>query len=235
MLDFRVAAAHTPEPMTVAVKICGITSTAAIDAAVCAGAAYGGLVFHPKSPRFVNLDQARTLADHMRGRIRIVALIADMDDAAIKALVEAVRPDFLQLHGSESARRTAYIRGKFAVPVIKALPVGEPADLTAAAEYEDAVDILMFDARPPKGAERGGGHGQAFDWKMLSGKSFSKPWLLAGGLTPENVGRAIELSGAKLVDVSSGVESAPGVKDAARIRDFIIAAKNPASLSKQNA
>jgi phosphoribosylanthranilate isomerase len=221
--------------MTVAVKICGITSTGAIDAAVSAGAAYGGLVFHPKSPRFVALEQARALANHMRGRLKIVALISDMEDAQIESLVAAVRPDFLQLHGSESARRAVYIRGKFGVPVIKALAVGEPADLAAAVEYENAVDMLMFDARPPKGAERGGGHGQAFDWKILSGKSFTRPWFLAGGLDLDNVARAIELSGAKQVDVSSGVESAPGIKDAVRIRDFIIAAKNPHHLSKQNA
>jgi phosphoribosylanthranilate isomerase len=221
--------------MTIAVKICGITSPGAIDAAVEAGAVYGGLVFHPKSPRFVALEQARALADHMRGRLKIVALIADMEDAQIERLVATVQPDFLQLHGSESARRAAYIRGKFSVPVIKALPVAEASDLAAATEYEDAVDMLMFDARPPKGATRGGGHGQAFDWKILSGKSFSKPWFLAGGLDPDNVARAIALSGAKLVDVSSGVESAPGIKDAQRIRDFIIAAKNAASLSKQNA
>jgi len=185
--------------------------------------------------RFVALEQARALADHMRGRLKIVALIADMDDAGIEALIMAVRPDFLQLHGNESARRTAYIRGKFGVPVIKALAVAEASDLAAATEYEDAVDMLMFDARPPKGAERGGGHGQAFDWKILSGKNFAKPWFLAGGLDAGNVARAITLSGAQLVDVSSGVESAPGVKDAARIRDFVIAAKNSHLLSKQNA
>lgn len=235
MLDFRVAAAHTPEPMTVAVKICGLSGPAAIDAAVAAGAAYGGLVFHPNSPRNLGFEQARSLADHMRGRLKIVALISDMDDARIDHLVAMVRPDFLQLHGGESARRAAYIRGKFDVPVIKALPVAQASDLAAAAEYENAVDMLMFDARPPRGAERGGGHGQAFDWKILGGRSFAKPWFLAGGLTPENVARAIELSGAKLVDVSSGVESAPGVKDAARIRDFVVAAKNPHHLSKQNA
>jgi phosphoribosylanthranilate isomerase len=221
--------------MTIAVKICGITSPDAIEAAVCAGAAYGGLVFHPGSPRNVGLEQARILADQMRSRLKIVGLIADMDDERIGNLAQSVRPDFLQLHGSESARRAAYIRGKFGLPVIKALPVSEPADLVAAAEYENAVDMLMFDARPPKGAVRGGGHGQAFDWKILNGKSFARPWFLAGGLTPDNVARAVDLSGAKLVDVSSGVESAPGVKDPARIRDFIIAAKNPHHLSKQNA
>jgi len=221
--------------MSIAVKICGITSAGAIDAAVSAGAAYGGLVFHPRSPRFVPLEQARALADHMRGRLKIVALIADMDDAGIEALARAVRPDFLQLHGHESVRRTAEIRGLFGLPVIKALPVAEASDLDAVADFEKVADMLMFDARPPKGAERGGGHGQAFDWKILAGKNMTKPWFLAGGLSPDNVARAIASSGAQLVDVSSGVESAPGVKDAGRIRDFILAAKNPAFLSKQNA
>ena len=211
--------------MTIAVKICGITSLDAIDAAVAAGAVYGGLVFHPASPRNLNIDRARTLAERMRGRLKIVALIADMEDAQIEGLVTAVRPDFLQLHGGETARRTAYIRGKFGVPVIKALPVAEPSDLAAVAEYENAADMLMFDARPPKGAERGGGHGAAFDWKILDGRTFTKPWLLAGGLDADNVARAIELSGALAVDVSSGVESAPGVKDAARIAAFVNATK----------
>lgn len=210
--------------MTAQVKICGITDADAIDAAVSAGATYGGLVFHPNSPRNLTLEQARFLADTMRGRLKIVTLIVDRDDAGIEALVNSVRPDFLQLHGSESARRTATIRAKFHVPVIKALPVAEPADLATAAEFENAADMLMFDARPPKGAERPGGHGTAFDWKILAGRHFTKPWLLAGGLSPDNVARAIALSGARLVDVSSGVESAPGVKDAQRIRDFIQAA-----------
>ena len=212
---------------SVAVKICGLTSSGAIEAAVEAGAAYGGLTFHPNSPRYVGLEQAATLADQMRGRLKIVAVTADMDDARFESLVKSVRPDFLQLHGGESARRTAYIRGKFAVPVIKALPVAEPSDLAAAAEYENAADMLMFDAKPPKDALRGGGHGAAFDWKILQGRRFGKPWFLAGGLTPENVARAISLSGAERVDVSSGVESAPGVKDSARIRDFINATKFP--------
>lgn len=213
--------------MSIAVKICGITRPDAIDAAVRAGASYGGLVFHPRSPRFVNLEQAQTLAAQMRGRLKIVALITDMDDAGIEAVVQAVQPDFLQLHGAESARRTAYVRGKFGVPVIKALPVADVADLAAAAEYESTADMLMFDARPPKDATRPGGHGAAFDWKILAGRTFSKPWFLAGGLDPDNVARAIELSGAQAVDVSSGVESAPGVKDAGRITAFINATKAP--------
>jgi phosphoribosylanthranilate isomerase len=213
--------------MSIAVKICGITGFEAVDAAIASGAVYGGLVFHPKSPRFLALEQARTLADRMRGRLKIVALVADMDDAQLKAMVDAVRPDFLQLHGGESVQRTAQIRAAFGLPVIKALPVAEAADLDAASAYEAVADMLMFDARPPKGAERAGGHGAAFDWQLLAGRSFSKPWFLAGGLRPENVARAIELSGATLVDVSSGVESAPGVKDTARIAQFINATKSP--------
>jgi phosphoribosylanthranilate isomerase len=219
--------------MSIAVKICGITRPDAIDAAVSAGAVYGGLVFHPKSPRFVTLEQAGMLAGQMRGRLKIVALVADMDDAQLETLVKTVRPDFLQLHGGETVQRVAQIRERFGVAVIKALPVAEVSDLGAAADYAKVADMLMFDARPPKGATRGGGHGTAFDWKILSGRSFAKPWFLAGGLDPENVARAIELSGASQVDVSSGVESAPGVKDGGRIRAFLNAAKT--LLSKQSA
>jgi phosphoribosylanthranilate isomerase len=219
--------------MSIAVKICGITSPDAIDAAV--GAVYGGLVFHPKSPRFVPLAQALGLAERMRGRLKIVALIADLDDDAIATLMKTVRPDFLQLHGAETAKRVAEIRSRFGVAVIKALPVADVSDLDVVSEYEKVSDMLMFDAKPPQGAERGGGHGAAFDWKILSGRSFVKPWFLAGGLNPDNVARAIELSGARQVDVSSGVESAPGVKDAGRIAAFINAAKSSALLRKQSA
>jgi phosphoribosylanthranilate isomerase len=219
--------------MSIAVKICGITSPDAIDAAV--GTAYGGLVFHPKSPRFVPLAQALGLAERMRGRLKIVALIADLDDDAIATLVKTVRPDFLQLHGAETAKRVAEIRSRSGVAVIKALPVADVADLDVVSDYEKVSDMLMFDAKPPQGAERGGGHGAAFDWKILSGRTFIKPWFLAGGLNPDNVARAIELSGARQVDVSSGVESAPGVKDAGRIAAFIDATKSSALLSKQSA
>ena len=221
--------------MPVTVKICGLTSADAVDATVRAGAAYGGLVFHSKSPRFVALEQAQGLAERMRGRLKIVALIADMDDAGIDAIVKTVRPDFLQLHGSETVQRTADIRSRFGLPVIKALPVAEASDFDAVADYEKFADMLMFDARPPKGADRAGGHGAAFDWQILAGRSFSKPWFLAGGLNPDNVARAVELSGATQVDVSSGVESAPGVKDAVKINAFTTAANSPASLSKQSA
>jgi phosphoribosylanthranilate isomerase len=221
--------------MSIAVKICGITGPDAIDAAVNAGATYGGLLFHPKSPRFVFLAQAAVLATRMRGRLKIVALVADLDDDAIAALVKTVRPDFLQLHGTETAKRVAEIRARFGVAVIKALPVAEVCDLDIVSDYEKVSDMLMFDARPPRGAERGGGHGLAFDWKILAGRSFAKPWFLAGGLNPENVARAVELSGASQVDVSSGVESAPGVNDPVRIAAFINATKSLAPLSRQSA
>lgn len=215
--------------MSVAVKICGLTSAAAVDAAIGASATYGGLVFHPNSPRFVVPDQARMLAQHMRGRLKSVALIADLDDARIGDVVKMVQPDFLQLHGNETVKRTSEIRSRFGLPVIKALPVAEPADLDTVAEYAAQADMLLFDARPPKGAQRGGGHGAAFDWKILAGRHFPKPWLLAGGLTPDNVARAIALSGAQMVDVSSGVESAPGVKDAVKITAFVEATRMPIS------
>jgi phosphoribosylanthranilate isomerase len=218
--------------MPIAVKICGITSADAVDAAVNAGAAYGGLVFHPKSPRFVALEQAKVLAARMRGQMKSVALIADLDDARIEDIVKLVRPDLLQLHGSETAKRTAEIRARFGLPAIKALPVAEASDLDSVSEYEKVADMLLFDARPPKGAQRAGGHGAAFDWKILEGRSFTRPWFLAGGLTVDNVARAIELSAARLVDVSSGVENAPGVKDAAKIAAFITAANAPAPMSK---
>jgi phosphoribosylanthranilate isomerase len=215
--------------MTIAVKICGLTSAAAVDAAADAGAVYGGLVFHRRSPRFVTAEAAGALASRMRGRLQVVALVADMTDPELDAVVQDVRPDFLQLHGAEDVARTAQIRARFNLPVIKALALAETADLAAAFEFEKAADMLLFDARAPEGAQRGGGHGAAFDWKILSGHAFAKPWFLAGGLTPDNVARAIRLSGAALVDVSSGVESAPGVKDAARIAAFIAATRPQAA------
>jgi phosphoribosylanthranilate isomerase len=213
--------------MPIAVKICGLTSADAVDAAIGAGALYGGLNFHPNSPRFVALEQARMLADRMRGHLKSAAVFADLDDARIGEIVKMVQPDFLQLHGQETAQRTGEIRSRFGLPVIKALAVAEPSDFDTVAAYEAHADMLLFDARPPKGAQRGGGHGAAFDWKILSGRTFSKPWFLAGGLTSDNVARAVALSGAQLVDVSSGVESAPGVKDAARIAAFVDATRMP--------
>jgi phosphoribosylanthranilate isomerase len=211
--------------MTIAVKICGLTSAGAVDAAADAGAAFGGLVFHRRSPRFVSPEAAKVLTARMRGRLQVVALVADMGDDELAAIVRDVQPDMLQLHGAEDVARTAAVRTRFGLPVIKALAVAESADLAVAREFEKVADMLLFDARAPEGADRRGGHGAAFDWKLLAGRAFARPWLLAGGLTPDNVSRAIQLSGATMVDVSSGVESAPGVKDAARIAAFIAATR----------
>ena len=209
--------------MTIAVKICGLTSAGAADAAARLGAMYGGLVFHPASPRNLSLDAARPIAEAMRGRLQTVALIADRSDDEIAAIIAVTRPDYLQLHGEETAARTAAIRARFGVSVIKALPVAEAADLEAAAAYAAVADMLLFDARAPRGAERAGGHGIAFDWTLLNGRRFTRPWFLAGGLGPDNIQRAIRASGAELADVSSGVESAPGVKDAGLIGQLMAA------------
>jgi phosphoribosylanthranilate isomerase len=213
--------------MGVSVKICGLTSAEAADAAARAGAEYGGLVFHAASPRNLDLAQARAISSAMAGKLKRVVLVADRSDAELAAILEAVQPDFLQLHGNESVARTAEIRARFALPVIKALPVADADDLKAANDYVPVADMLLFDARPPRGAARAGGHGAAFDWTLLTGRSFQKPWFLAGGLNPDNIARAVALSGATMVDVSSGVESAPGVKSAERISQFIAATRQP--------
>ena len=212
--------------MAVLVKICGITTAEAADASVRAGADFVGLVFHERSPRALASAQAASLADRMRGRARLVAMVSDQTDEAISTIVSAIRPDFLQLHGAETPARVAAIRSRFGVPVIKVLGVAEPADFAGVAAFEDAADMLLFDARPPAGAVREGGHGVAFDWQILRGRRFSKPWLLAGGLTQDNVGRALGVSEASGVDVSSGVETAPGVKSPEKIAAFVQAARN---------
>jgi phosphoribosylanthranilate isomerase len=209
------------------VKICGLTSTEAAEAAARAGAEYGGLVFHPASPRNLALEQARALSAAMRGRLKRVALVADPTDAELAAIIAAAEPEFLQLHGNESVARTAEIRARFGKPVIKALPVSDRDSLNVAADYEAVADMLLFDARAPQGAQRAGGHGAAFDWTLLTNRSLGKPWFLAGGLNPGNVARAVALSGAMMVDVSSGVESAPGIKSAERIAQFISATRQP--------
>ncbi len=212
-------------PMGLVIKICGINSVEAADAAVRAGADFAGLVFHRNSPRSLTPDLAAALASRMRGRIRLVALFADADDDEIAEAVKAVRPDYLQLHGNETPQRASQTRAQFALPVIKALSIAGEPDVAAAAGFEEAADMLLFDAKAPAGAVRPGGHGAAFDWKLLRTRNFSRPWLLAGGLNCGNVARAIESSGAPGVDVSSGVETAPGEKSAAMIRAFVAAAR----------
>lgn len=218
--------------MSVLVKICGINSAESADAAVRAGADFVGLVFHPRSPRNLGLDAARVLAERMRGRVKIVALFSDPRDETLADVMAAVQPDLVQLHGSETVERVSAIVSRFGRPVIKAISVAEASDLSAAARYQEAADMLLFDAKPPGDATHEGGHGAAFDWQLLRGRIFARPWLLAGGLNARNVARAVQISGALGVDVSSGVESAPGVKDAQMIRDFVAAARATHSVTE---
>ena len=213
--------------MPVQVKICGINSAAAADAAVRAGADFGGLVFFSRSPRNLGLEQAVPLADRMRGRLKLAALVVDESDEGLAGIAARVKPDFFQLHGRETPQRAADIRRRFGIPIIKAVAVAEAGDPARASAYDDVADYFLFDAQPAADAARPGGHGAAFDWQLMRGRQFARPWFLAGGLTPENVALAVEISGAAMVDVSSGVESAPGLKDEARIAAFAAAAKQP--------
>lgn len=214
--------------MSVQVKICGLNSLEAADAAARARADFAGLVFFSKSPRNITPGQARELAARLRGGPRLVGLFVDPDDAMLREAIAAAAPDFIQLHGKETPSRVHQIVATFGRPVIKALPVADAADLAAARSYEDVAEYLMFDAKAPEAATRPGGHGAAFDWKILSAANFKRPWFLAGGLSPDNVARAIRVSGAALVDTSSGVEDAPGYKNNEKIAAFVSAARNAA-------
>lgn len=206
------------------VKICGLKTHEAVSAAVEAGAAYVGFVFFEKSPRHVSLGAARDLAVEVPAGVAKVALTVDADDALIDELSAQVPLDMHQLHGHESPARVAQIRERTGLPVMKALGIADAPDLALIDDYAGVADQLLIDAKPPKEAALPGGNGLAFDWRLIANRRWSCPWMLAGGLTPDNVGEAIALTGARQVDVSSGVESAPGVKDAALIRAFIKAA-----------
>lgn len=214
--------------MTLAVKICGLKDEAALAAALDAGADLVGFNFFPPSPRYLPPAEARPLANRARGRAGVVALAVDPDDATVAAIVTGIMPDLLQLHGKESPERVAAIHAETGIPVIKALPVGAPDDLAAALPYVAVTDMLLLDARPPKDARLPGGNGVPFDWHILAGYAAPQPYLLSGGLTVGNVGEAIAISGAPGVDVSSGVETAPGRKDPDLIRAFIAAARRAA-------
>lgn len=207
------------------VKICGLREPAHVDAAVRAGAAYVGFVFFAKSPRNIAPAAAAALAARVPPGVAKVALTVDIDDAALDALVAAVPLDMLQLHGQESPERVQAVKLRHGLPVMKAVGIAGEADLTALAEYGRVADQILVDAKPASGAARPGGNAVAFDWRLIAGRRWPVPWMLAGGLTPGNVAEAIRLTGARQVDVSSGVERAPGVKDAGLIAAFIAAAK----------
>ncbi|WP_439507505.1 phosphoribosylanthranilate isomerase [Yoonia sp.] len=205
------------------VKICGLRDAAMLDAAVQAGAAYVGLVFFEKSPRNVTLAQAAALAAMVPAGVAKVALVVDADDAQLDALLAQVPVDILQLHGAETPARVTEVKARYGLPVMKAVGVAGPDDLAALDAYAQVADQLLVDAKPPKGADLPGGNGLSFDWRLIAGRRWPVPWMLAGGLTPANVAQAVALTGAGQVDVSSGVESAPGVKDAALIAAFCAA------------
>lgn len=212
--------------MGVLVKICGINSREAADAALRAGADFAGLVFFERSPRHLSFDQAGVLARLLRGRTRVVTLMVEPSDAAVDEVMAAVSPDLIQLHGNESPARAAAIAARTGRPIIKVLAVADSEDVVRAHAYEEAADYLLFDAKADANATRPGGWGAAFDWQLVSGRTFRRPFGLAGGLNPENVARAIKLSGAQFVDASSGVEDAPGRKSPEKIAAFVVAARN---------
>ncbi|MBK9080860.1 MAG: phosphoribosylanthranilate isomerase [Rhizobiales bacterium] len=214
---------------TVRVKICGLTTAPTLEAALSAGADMVGFVFFPKSPRHLRLAAAPELAAMARGKAEIVALMVDPDDAMLDMVTAALGPDLLQLHGKESPERVRQIRDRVRRPVMKALGVASAADLAPVAAYAEAADRLLIDAKPPAGAALPGGNGVAFDWRLVKGFAPKRPWLLSGGLGPGNVAEAIRLTNAPGVDVSSGVERAPGVKDEAMIAAFVAAARGAAA------
>ncbi|MCB9958011.1 MAG: phosphoribosylanthranilate isomerase [Rhodospirillaceae bacterium] len=208
--------------MRVDVKICGLTSPEALAAAIDSGARYVGLVFYPPSPRAVGLEVAAELARMVPTGVRAVGLFVDPTDEALEATVRSVPLDMLQLHGHETPERVAAIRARFAMPVMKAVRVAEPADLDHVPAHAAVADRLLFDAKPPQNvAALPGGNGIPFDWSILSGRHWPVPWMLSGGLTVDNVGQALAETGAAAVDVSSGVEARPGVKDPAKIAAFM--------------
>ena len=208
----------------VRVKICGLRTADHVRAAADAGAAYVGFVFFPKSPRNVTVAEARDLAADVPVGIAKVALVVNADDALLDAITEQVAIDILQLHGSETPERVAEIRSRYGLPVMKAVGVADASDLSALDDYAKVADQILVDAKPPKDADLPGGNGLSFDWRLIAGRRWPVPWMLAGGLDASNVAEAVALTGARQVDVSSGVETAPGQKDAAEIAAFVAAA-----------
>lgn len=211
-------------PRDIKVKICGLSKAADVEAAAKAGAAYVGFVFFPKSPRYVSIEQARELAWAAPVGLAKVALVVNADDALLDDITDRVAIDMLQLHGSESPERVSEIKQRYGLPVMKAIGISGPEDVAAIDVYSQVADQLLIDAKAPKGATLPGGNGLAFDWTLVNRKYWTKPWMLAGGLTQENVARAINLTGARQIDLSSGVETSPGVKDPALIEAFVQAA-----------
>jgi phosphoribosylanthranilate isomerase len=212
--------------MTVAAKICGLSSETAVEAAIAGGAAYVGFVFYPPSPRSVSAARAGELCKAVPASVQRVGLFVDADDAAIAAALGAASLDILQFHGGETPERVAEAKHRFGRKVMKAISVAGPEDVAAAARYEDVADLLLFDAKPPRRPDAlPGGNGLVFDWQLIAGRDWRRPWMLSGGLTAELLPEAVRISGATAVDVSSGVERRPGDKDPDKIRAFLEVAR----------
>ncbi|MBI1776046.1 MAG: phosphoribosylanthranilate isomerase [Proteobacteria bacterium] len=210
----------------VAVKICGLTTPQAVTAAIWGGARYLGFVFYEPSPRNVTPIEAKRLIEGVPDDITIVALTVDADDRKLAEIVSILKPSLLQLHGGETPLRVSQVRARYHRPVLKAVAISGRGDLATAKRYEVAADLLLFDARPPKGALLPGGNGIAFDWRLLTKQTWRKPWMLSGGLTAGNIAEAVRLTKATIVDVSSGVEDKPGVKSPEKVANFLAVA-NP--------
>lgn len=211
-------------PADVKVKICGLSRPEDVQAAASAGAVYAGFVFFAKSPRNISVELARDLAIDAPVGLAKVALTVNADDAMLDAIMNTVPLDMLQLHGSETPDRVADLRRRYGLPIMKAIGIADQSDLDQIATYAGVADQLLIDAKPPRGADLPGGNGLSFDWRLVNRKYWPCPWMLAGGLTPDNVALAVQMTGARQVDVSSGVESAPGVKDPELIHAFVKAA-----------
>lgn len=216
--------------MSISVKICGLRDVAALNAAAQAGTRYVGLNFFAKSPRSVSFDVAAELCAQAPLGVAKVGLVVNVDDAFLDALTAAVPLDMLQLHGSESPERVEAVKARYGLPVMKVVGVAGPEDLERLESYLPVADQIMVDAKAPKDAVLPGGNGVTFDWRLIAGRRWPVPWMLAGGLTPENVGEAIRLTGARQVDVASGVESAPGEKSPALMTAFCDAAHAASSV-----
>jgi phosphoribosylanthranilate isomerase len=212
--------------MSIAAKICGLSTEAAVTAAVAEGAAFVGFNFYPPSPRAVSPEKAAGLCAGVPRTVARVGIFVDADDDAIRGVLDAAPIDILQFHGNESPARVADAKARFARPVMKAVSIAGPEDVAASTRYEDVADMLLFDAKPPRHPDAlPGGNGLAFDWRLIAGRSWRRPWMLSGGLSAELLPEAVRISGAAMVDVSSGVESRPGVKDLGKIRAFMAAAR----------
>ena len=207
------------------VKICGLSTPGTLEAALDSGAAYVGAVIFPKSPRHLEPEQAGELFAVARGRAQVVAVVVNPDDALLDRIATFLKPDFIQLHGSETPQRAEQVRARTGAKIIKALSIREEADFVDVPAWNLAADILLYDAKPPAGSDLPGGVGHSFDWSLMANREFGAKWFLAGGLNPDNLGEALRVTRAPMVDVSSGVESAPGVKDITLIREFMKAAR----------